>query len=443
MVVTDVLYQRATSGNLAGGMFLGTGLDNHFPRACADMSQCWIEPGAGPGGVDRIHIWAEPQQSEFHSGGTRWLEPSIEIVGYAGQRPEFVMHGNYSGSQGNEWPWTAGRLPAASENGGRDWFHATSCTFSGSGTLAIATFRFASNFTTNRVRIGRSRQVSVHAWGEWMRETWLANQTVFTPGDSALAYTPTMKVHDYKAQNFIAGEFLTQVTLKGVTVPVVPFYVARINDTTRTPTVFAPNKRVLMITSGVHAGEDLACWFAQGFTKALLANTTAGNGLRSELESILGTAINGPGRESGGYRGGWTVVSGKDDANRNFSTTGLLDIVDRPKSCLLTELWGRVPLISVDFHGTGNYKQGFVKDAGESLHTEFYNRIVAKTDLPWTDEADTLTGHLAGWSRGLGTQLHLTLEFGDTTPWTLSQRDAVCTALVEVFYEMILDGLFT
>lgn len=443
MLVSNVLYERATSGSIAGGMFLGKGLDDHYERASVDLALSWIEYGAGPGGVDRIHIVPLVQQSEFHLGGRRYLEPSVEIVGYAGERPEIVVHNNFSGENGNEWPWSAGRLITASEDGGRTWFHAATGTFSGSGASAIGTFRFASAFTSNRVRIGRSRQVSVHAWGEWMRETWLAHPTVFTPGDSALAFTPTDKMFGFKAPNFIAAEFLPQTTLKGLVVPPMPFYSARINDTSRVPAVLGPNKRAFMITGGVHAGEDLSTWFKQGLIKALLANTTAANGLRGECEFVLGGPINAPGLAGGGYRGGWTVVGGKDDANRNFSSTGILDIVDRPKACLLTDLRGRVPLISVDFHGTGQYRQGFVKDAGESLHTQFYNRIVAKTLLAWSDEADTLTGHLAGWSRGLGTQLHLTLEFGDTTPWTLAQRDAICTALVEVFYEMILDGLFT
>lgn len=445
MIVTDVLYERATSGSLAGGMFLGMGLDDHYERSCINLNLSWIQPGAGIGGSDLVHVYPRTQQSEFHAGGRRWLEPSFELVGFAGKQPTIRIYNNYSGEGGAEWQMGPGRQITASQDGGATWTYSNSASFSGTGTGQYATFRFGFAFTSDRVRIGRSHQVSVHRWGEWFRETWLANPTVFTPGDSALAFSPSSKMYGFKAQNFIAAEFLTQVTLDGATVPNLPFYVARINDTTRTPTVLGPNKRVFMITSGVHAGEDLADWFAQGFIKALLANTTAANLMRGECEFILGAAINGPGRAGGGYRGGWTVNAGKDDANRNFASTGILDIVDRPKACLVTDLRGRVPLISTDFHGTGGYKQGFVEDpaAAEPLHKEFNDRIEAKTGLTWSDEADTLTGHLAGWSRSLGTQLHLTLEFGDTTPWLIASRDAICEDLVEVFHEMIVDGEFS
>lgn len=412
-----------------------------YERSCMDLSLSWIETGAGIGGSDLWHLYPRTQQSEFHSGGRRWVEFSVELLNVQGLQPTFRVHRLYTGEGGTDWMWASGRMPTFSEDGGRTWPYFTTCTINAGAQYAD--FRLNRPFAVNRVRIGRSKQVSVHRCGEWLDEMAAAYPGLFLPGTAALAYAPSSAMAGFAGQSFIADELLTQVTLEGAIVPRMPVYSMRINNPALTPSLLGPTKRAFMITAGVHAGEDLSDWFFQGFCQKLLAGSSAANLLLSECDFIGVPLVNGAGRGGGGYRGGWTVNAGRDDANRNFSSTGVLDIVDRPKAALVTDLAGRVPLMSVDFHGTGNYRNGFVKDAAESLHTEFFNRIVAKTSRTWNDEADTLTGHLAGWSRGLGTQLHLTIEHGDPTPVSDAERDGICEDYIEVFAEMIQAGLFT
>lgn len=431
-------YSVASGGVIRAGYTSALSISDSYPRSCVDTA---LSSVTGTGNSAVINLYPRPQQSEFHSGGTRWVELSAEVSGVLGYAPKFRCYRMYTGSNaGTDWMWASTRRPMYSIDGGYSWAYFDNCTINTGSQYAE--FYNNSPFTVNKILVSRSRQITPQRCGEWLDNLAGRFPGIVVPSASAVAYTPTSAVAGFAGQAFIANEYLAQTDEKGRTIPVQPLYAAKITNANLSP-VEGGSKRLAMISGGVHAGEDLGDWVMREFVHWLLAGSKNANRILSEFDILMYPLVNAPGRAGGGYRGTWTVYTGgKDDFNRNMNTTGVMEPVDKFKAAITTDRNSVVPKWSIDFHGTGNYRWGFVQDAANSFHTMFNDQQEANFGQIINDEADTLPGHVAGYMSSLGVQMHLTLEVGDISPIPDSEILDWVTALGKTLCYPIDTGMY-
>lgn len=416
-------------------------LDGTYERASVIIASSSIT-GLGDSAIVSI----SPKLQESEVTDTRWLEPSVDITGVNGYRPTFRFLNYKDGSGGthgysSSW-WTTSRRPMYSYDSGATWNY-----FDTAPTLDTVNqwieFRHSTAFTGNTVRIGRSRQITVHQVGDWLASMGTTYSSFFGPSASAIAYTPSGSVSGFSAQSFIADEFSTQTDSLSDTVLVTPFYAAEINDTSLSP-VGSHAKRLGIVTSGVHAGEDHGTVVMQRFIEYLCGSSTEAQALRRNYRILIYPCMNAPGRAGGGWRGSWTQgTAGADDANRHFSDTGsALEIVDKPKAVITTDRASVIPDWATDHHGTGNSEYSVYLDSGDAYQSSFQTKLASFGGVTVNNDGASNTGYVSWYFHGLGAKLAVTHETGDGTPKSNASIVTHGTALVQTLNSMMEDGVF-
>lgn len=434
--VADGVTGSITTGSIA--------LSVSYERSSADLSGSSIS-GSGDSAI--ISIRPKMQESEVSSSVPVWMEPSVDVTGLNGFRPTFRFleyHGSTNGLNGGTSAWFSTRRASYSLDDGVTWnYFDTAVTLD--TTNGWVEFRNSTPFAQDKVRIGRSRQISVHQMGDWLAATATAYPSIFVPTDTAAAYSPSGSVSGFAAQAFIADEFTAQTDSLGVTIPVQPLYAAMINDTSLMPADGSP-KRIAVITGGVHAGEDSAWWVMRGFINAALGSSTAAQDLRRRYKILIYPMVNAPGRAGGGWRGQWTQgTGGVDDPNRHYDSAGLgLETVSKPKAVITADIGSQTGRDwSIDFHGT--YLDGFM--LYRLFNNAVYNRwqSLLDTNSPQsvyqTDSYNA--GYMAAWSvDSLGFKLGTISETGDPVPYTDTDMEGHGAAMVPTLATMAAEGAF-
>lgn len=379
---------------------------------------------SGTGDDAIITIMPRFQPSEITSAVARWLEPSAKITGVNGIRPTFYFASYLTSGVGmyHGAPWQSTRRPMFSYDRETWTYFDTAVTVN--TTDHRIEFRHSTAFTQDTVYVTRSRQMSVSQVGLWLEDMQAAYSSMFGPTPAAEAFTPTLTTWD--GQDFIADEFSSQTNELGATIPATPFYAAQINDTSLMPDDGRP-KRIAILTSGVHAGEDLANHVLVEVVNVLLGSTAWGQRLRRDYLILIYPCINAPGRTGGGWRGSFTTgTSGADDANRHFHQTGsALEIVDKPKDVFDDDLDGETPVWGIDLHGHYPAKWGIYID--RTIHTEFSTRLASFGGVSINNYGNTVDGFLSRYfENNLGARIGITHEVGD--PSQLSDAEIVTHA---------------
>lgn len=380
-----------------------------YDRASVNLAASSV---VGTGNSAVITIRPKMQYFEFVSE-SRWLEPSARVVGVNGLHPTFKFDSydnagpsanNYHGS-----PWDSTRFPMYSYD--RETWHYFENKTVGASDI---TFYNTSDFTSDTVYIGRSRQMSVEQVGAWIDSLEAAYPTIIEPTITAASHTPSVDVAGFSGQDFIADEFSAQVGAWG-TIPITPLYAFQINDTSLTP-YGGGAKRVAIITSGVHAGEDHANYVLKAVVAAMLGSSAEAQALRRNYKILIYPLINAPGRYGGGWRGSFvTGTSGEDDANRYFSNTGTgLEIINLPKAAMVADLNGATPTFGIDFHGTYVDPWEVFSNATAATGETFRARLAAVAGYAVVDVGALHSGGLSEYLRNiLGANPAFTHESGD------------------------------
>ena len=390
---------------------------------------------SGDGDTAVVELAPGLQASNDVSGGERrWLEFGAKLSGVMGLRPlvrvanvtDYPQEFGYHGA-----PWQGTRRGMWSVDGER-WLYFDSTRVVGS----TVEMRNNSPFPADTIYVGRGRQMSVSACGRWLERLAAAHPAIVQPAPSAIAFAPGAALAAFPAQQFIAGEFAPQQAGTR-TIPATPFYAGQINDTSLTPAGGGP-KRVAVLVSGVHAGEDHANYVLQAIIQAALAETPAARTVRREFRIPFYPMWNGPGRAGGGWRGSFTLgVNGEDDANRHCNESGTgLQIVDIPKAAMAIDRAGAPVAWAIDSHGTYGSKWATFVDAGVPSSGAFRAQLAAAFGQQIVDEGDSHPGFVSEYLRSLGASPSITIETGDPSPVTDAEIAAFGVAVVSALAAM-------
>jgi hypothetical protein len=366
----------------------------------------------GIGDASVVTLAPRLQRSNDVAGGeARWLEPSARLTGVMGIRPmfrfldvgDYPQAGGYHGS-----PWQPSRRCMFSVDG-KTWQYFDTTRRVGN----TIEFRHNTPFNVDTIYVGRGRQMSVSQAGEWLVKLAKAYPAL-GPSPSAAAHIPSSQMASYPGQEFIAGEFSPQADGPRV-IAATPFYAAQINDVTLMPA--NGGKRVAVLVSGVHGGEDHANYVLQAIVEAILSDRPEARALRRDFRILVYPMLNAPGRAGGGWRGSFVLgQSGEDDANRHFvESQTRLQIIDLPKASMTIDRAGAPVAWAIDSHGTYGSKWAmFVESWPSSLL--FHTQLSAAFGQGIVDEGDSHPGFVAEYLRSLGASPSITLETGDPSP---------------------------
>ena len=397
---------------------------------------------SGDGDTAVVEIAPALQASNDVAGGERrWLEFGAKLSGVNGLRPtvrsvnvtDYPQSFGYHGA-----PWQSSRRGMWSVDGDR-WQYFDTTRVVGS----TVEMRNNAPFPSDVVYVGRGRQMSVSACGRWLERMAAAYQTIVTPAPSAAVHIPTSQVAQFPAQAFIAAEFSPQ--RDGTrTIPATPFYAGQINDTSLMPAGGGP-KRVAMLVSGVHAGEDHANYVLQAIVQAALADTPAARTVRREFRIPFYPMWNAPGRHGGGWRGSFTLgANGEDDANRHASDSGTtLEIVVKPRAAIAIDLAGSPVAWAIDSHGTYGSRWSMFVDSGVPSSGAFHAQLSTAFGQPIVDEGDSNPGFVSEYLRSRGASPAITLETGDPSPVTDAEIAAFGVAVVAALAAMTAGAVQT
>ncbi|MBK5204921.1 MAG: hypothetical protein JJD98_05795, partial [Polaromonas sp.] len=418
---------------------VGLALSDAYERSSVNLAASSI---SGTGDAAIISIKPKLQESEVTSSQTRWLEPSVDVTGVNGLRPTFRFLNYFFSAEGAlHGTWSAGRRTMYSYDDGATWQYIDTA-LTRDATNQWIEFRNSTPFTQDKVRISRSRQITVHQAGDWLAAK-AAAYSFFVPTATATAWTPTGAVSSYAAQSFIADEFSPQTDSLGATIAATPFYAAEINDTSLPPLSGNPKRLAAMVT-GEHAAEDHGDLVFQSTVNWLCGASAEAVALRREYRILLYPCINAPGRAGGGWRGSWTQgLSGYDDPNRHVNQSNTtLEVIDKPKAAMNSDRAGVMFDWLIDFHGTFRLTWAGYPNAGDAFHTRFSTLINANSGYTHADGGDDAEGMLANYWRSLGTKFSFIGEYGDDAPITDTQMLDYGGAVVKSVNTMMAEGLF-
>ena len=399
---------------------------------------------SGTGDSAIISINPKVQESESASFGTQWMEPSVDVSGVNGFRPTFrflMYKTGADGLHGGVTAWGATRRPMYSTDSGLNWTYFDTAVTLDVGNQWVE-FRNSAAFTSNTVRISRSRQISVHQVGDWVA-SFAAAHSEFVPTASAVAYTPTGSVSGFAAQTFIADEFSTQTDSLGATVPVTPLYAGVINDTALMP-LDGSAKRTAMVSCGVHAGEDYAHWSFRGFLNYVMGASAEAQALRRRYRILVYPLINAPGRAGGGWRGSWTQgTAGADDPNRHFDNAVTLDVVIKCKAAITTDLGSGAKDWVLDFHGTPINSWEIISPYSSSTLTRFHSLQQTNSGKSIINTVAYQVGYMATWLQDtMGVKFGTIPEHGDITQYSDATIEAYGAAFAPTLATMAGEGAF-
>jgi hypothetical protein len=425
---TDALSLNSSQSQLT--------ISGAFERSSVNIASSTVV-GAGDSAV---FSFAPKLHTNESIGAAKWMEPSIEVGGVNGFRPTFRFLNYLNGTNGfHGYPWASTRRPMYSLDDGETWTYFDAAATIDTGNQWVE-FRLSTAFTQNKIRISRSRQVSVHKAGSWLASL-SGTYSFLEPTPAAVAYSPTGSVSDYAAQSFIADEFSAQTDSLGGAVPITPFYAAQINDTSLMP-ADGTAKRVAMVLSGVHGGEDHGNYHLIAMVEYLCGSSAQAQALRRQYRILIYPMMNAPGRAGGSFRGSWTTgTGGADDLNRHFHETGsALQTVDKPKAVMNTDRAGIMFDWVFDFHGTYLDDWSMFVDAGDPYHALFKTQFEAEVGYSIGVEGSSITGMVPFTWRGLGTRLAVTHESGDNTQISDAQIAGNAQAVVRALDNMRANG---
>lgn len=405
-------------------------LREDYERSSVNLSGSSVT-GVGDDAV--VTIKPRMQETEAVPTNPRWLEPSVRVDGVNGIRPSFKFIDYASSAGANKYhgaPWQSTRRPMFSYDR-LTWHYFDTQTI----TASEIQFRHSTAFAGPTVYIGRSRQRSVEQVGDWLEAIAAAHPTKVAPTTSAAAFTPTLT--SWPAQAFIADEFSAQTDELSRTVPATPFWAFEINDT-----ALGASKRLAVMYSGVHAGEDHACYPFERAVEYLLGSSASAIALRTHYRIVVYPMLNAPGRAGGGWRGSFTQgTGGADDANRNFNAIKGLEIVSKPRAVLATDIDGVVPDWMIDWHGT--YLNNYSVFINRANQTEFRNRVATASGFTVENEGTMASDSVENYFyTTLGTPFVATLEHGDKNPQTDANLVTWAEAVVDTLESMRADGYF-
>lgn len=405
-------------------------LREDYERSSVNLAGSSVS-GAGDAAV--ITIKPRVQETEAVPTNPRWLEPSIRVDNVAGIRPSFKIIDYAATADANKYhgaPWQSTRRPMFSYDR-QTWHYFDTQTVASSEIQ----FRHDTPFVGNTVYISRERQISVTQMGQWLEGIATAHPTKITPSPSAAAFTPTLT--SWPAQQFIAGEYATQIDELGRTIPQTPFYAFEINDT-----ALGGAKRLATMTAGVHAGEDHGDWAFQRAVEYLLSDAPAAISLRTHYRLLIYPCINAPGRAGGGWRGSFTQgTGGADDANRNFTAINGLEIVSLPRSVITADRAGVVPDWHIDWHGA--YDNNYGLFVNHAIDTTFRTRAASEFGAAVDDMGALTSDSVAKYFKdSVGCVMSITLEHGAKVPQSDAALVAWGGAVVRTLESMRADGLF-
>ncbi len=429
--------EATASGALGAGAIA---IQDGYDRASVNLASSSV---SGTGNSAVITIRPKMQYSEV-AGFDAWLEPSARVVGVNGLHPTFKFD-SYDATRGanNYWgaPWDSTRYPMYSYDR-ETWHYFTSKTV---GATDITFSNGTTDFTGDTIYVGRSRQMSVEQVGAWIDSLEATYPTLIEPTTTCASFTPSGAT-GFSGQSFIADEFSAQTGAWG-TIPITPFYAFQINDTSLTP-YGGGAKRVAILASGVHGGEDHANYVLKAVIAELLGSSAAAQAIRRNYRILVYPLVNAPGRYGGGWRGSFTVGPlSEDDANRHFSDgqpVGL-EIIDKPKAAMITDLGGATPKFGIDFHGAYDHRWEVFSNATASQGETFRARLEAVAGYTVFDGSAISSGSLSEYMRNVrGANPAFTYESGD--PSTVSDAEITANAgyvvqvLNEQFAAEILGG---
>lgn len=204
-------------------------------------------------------------------------------------------------------------------------------------------------------------------------------------------------------------------------------------------------KRLAVLASGVHAGEDHANFVHKAVVERLLGSSAEAIQIRKNYRIAVPPLINAPGKAGGGWRGSFTQGgAGEDDANRHFNETGTtLQIIDKPKAALTTDRAGALVAWAIDFHGTYGSKWASFEDAAVPASATFRSLLATEAGYAITDEGDSHVGFLSEYLRGLGAAFAVTVECGDPSPVSDAEITAHAAAIVRTIDRMTTGAALT
>lgn len=413
------------------------GFEYAYERASFNPTGSSIVLGGGVAGSDLFKI--NPLlQSSATTGTNAHLNPSVDVVGVNGLTPTFQFL--LASARHPTGTWQVGRKPMYSTDNGANWVYFSDVGVKDTGNDWVQ-FRHNAPFGQNKVRIGVSRQMSVHQHGT--RIAALAASFGFVePAPSAVAYTPTANVSDYAAQAYIANEFAAQTDSLSRAVPITPFYVGQINDTSLMPA--SGPKKVWLIHGGTHAGEDMGDFSMWILLNWLCGSATAAQELRRNFRIIFQPMTTPQGRAGGGWRGIWGGAP--DDPNRNAHLDNM-QAITHSKSANTADFLGLPLKIFYDFHGTFESKYEVYAGAN-TARLNLLNKLVTITGFTVANPGDGVTGFKSLWYGSsaadgfTGAVLSATIEHGDPTPTSDAELQTWGEAIGTATYQMFLEGVF-
>jgi hypothetical protein len=409
-------------------------IDDNYERSSIDVAGSSVV-GSGDSAV----VSLKPRQVENETAGTRWLEPSARVTGVNGFTPKFRFL-DYASGEMHGYPFDASNRMSFSYDF-ETWHY-----FDNATRVAGSYIEFWDDdpFSGNSIFVTRGRQVTVTQWGQFCEDIATTYSSFAGPTASAIAFTPTLT--SWPGQSLIAGEFSPQTDELGRTVPATPFYAMRINDTSMMPANGV--KKIMMFTTGIHAGEDLAEIALMEAINEACGSSAAALTFRREIDARIYGLINAPGRYGGSWRSGFTQgAGGADDAARHFppqSDAGL-ETVLIPKAAMLLDLGSDVPYAVIDMHGTYINNWSTFKDTGNAAESTFHSRLASNSGFTVVDEGDSTNGTIGYWAANvLGvTGIALTVEHGDPTPQSdanyVTWGAAIIKSLADAFHQLDAD----
>lgn len=399
-------------------------IQDNYERSSVNLAFSFA---VGVGDAAIVTLAPRLQRSNDVAGGeARWLEPSARLTGVMGARPtfRFLDVGDYPQAGGYHGaPWQPTRRCMFSVDG-KTWQYFDTTRRVGN----TIEFRHNTPFTVDTIYVGRGRQMSVSQAGEWLVSLSKTYPSL-TPAPSASAHLPTSQMAGHPGQEFIAAEFSPQADGARV-IAATPFYAAQINDVTLMPA--SGGKRVAVLVSGVHGGEDHANYILKAIVEAILSDRPEARALRRDFRILIYPMLNAPGRAGGGWRGSFVLgQSGEDDANRHFvESQTRLQIIDLPKASMTIDRAGVPVAWAIDSHGTYGSAWSCFVDSGVPSSDVFRTRLAAAFGRSIIDEGDSHPGFVAEYLRNLGASPSITLETGDPSPVSDSDIAAFGAAVV-------------
>lgn len=355
-------------------------IDGDFERSCVNPSLSSWDADFGDG-QPIVRIQARRQTLRRGDGSydtNQWLEPVARITGVQGVRPwitfqPFNSTGGVDGYSNQTWI-TSQRAHYSYD--GITWAPFNAPAISASELR----FRPPAAFEQDVVYVARSWPRSVTQVGNQIAAISAAHPDKVFPTPSATAFTPSI-TNSFPAQNFILGEVGAKLNELGGSIPATPLYGFVVDDS-----AYAGNKKLAVMTAGVHASEDVGeLWLWEMVDFVLNGTSAEAIYARQNFKIHVYPLVNTSGRAGGYWRGSPDHV---DDPNTEwYEATPSHEFVGKIKSAILADVGGAAVAWAIDTHASrsGTRAQLGVRTALPST-VEYDTRVRARYPAgDWSD----------------------------------------------------------